>query len=189
MSDGCGPRPYEPFAIFGPGGACSRTRQASLPWEEESLSGGSSPRWPKQGTWDSGGAYELPTSGHRTDESGCSSLLRTPDVASGRRLGPVKLVGRTPSDPQVSLRDQVAALLPTPMTEPNTGNGHARNLGKEVRMLPTPTGRDHKGRNQRDDETCLPGAIGTLGDPMEPPFGAGRSSTDLPPNLWTFEDD
>ena len=26
-------------------------------------------------------------------------------------------------------------------------------------FLPTPTGRDHKGRNQRNDETCLPGAV------------------------------
>lgn len=30
-------------------------------------------------------------------------------------------------------------LLPTPTTQPDTGNGHARNLGKEVRLLPTPT--------------------------------------------------
>lgn len=29
--------------------------------------------------------------------------------------------------------------LPTPTTEPMTGNGHARNLGKEVTMLPTPS--------------------------------------------------
>jgi len=27
------------------------------------------------------------------------------------------------------------------------------------RLLPTPTSRDHKGRNQRDDDSCLPGAI------------------------------
>jgi len=26
-------------------------------------------------------------------------------------------------------------LLPTPTTQPTTGNGHARNLGKEVQML------------------------------------------------------
>ena len=36
-------------------------------------------------------------------------------------------------------------LLPTPTTEPMTGNGHARNLGGEVKaLLPTPTARDHK---------------------------------------------
>lgn len=50
------------------------------------------------------------------------------------------------------------------------GNGHGRSLSIEVRraeqqandddgLLPTPTSRDHKGRNQRDDQTCLPGAL------------------------------
>lgn len=29
-------------------------------------------------------------------------------------------------------------------------------------LLPTPTGRDGKGRNQRDDATCLPGAVDRL---------------------------
>ena len=29
-------------------------------------------------------------------------------------------------------------------------------------LLPTPTGRDHKGRNQRDDTTCLPGVASAL---------------------------
>jgi hypothetical protein len=33
-------------------------------------------------------------------------------------------------------------LLPTPTTEPMTGNGHARNLGKEVALLPTPNTMD-----------------------------------------------
>lgn len=43
-------------------------------------------------------------------------------------------------------------LLPTPTTEPNTGNGHARDLGSEVRdLLPTPLGSDGEkgGPNQR----------------------------------------
>jgi hypothetical protein len=42
----------------------------------------------------------------------------------------------------------------------------ARQAGETGRwdsaLLPTPTSRDHKGRNQRDDETCLPGAVGNL---------------------------
>ncbi len=33
-------------------------------------------------------------------------------------------------------------LLPTPTTQPNTGNGHARDLGSEIRMLPTPRAAD-----------------------------------------------
>lgn len=36
-------------------------------------------------------------------------------------------------------------LLPTRVTEPETGNGHARNLGKEVRLLPTPVTTDANG--------------------------------------------
>ena len=36
-------------------------------------------------------------------------------------------------------------LLPTPTTQPDTGNGHARNLGKEVRLLPTPMTTGGKG--------------------------------------------
>lgn len=34
--------------------------------------------------------------------------------------------------------------------------------GSACSLLPTPTARDHKGRNQRDDATCLPGAVATL---------------------------
>ncbi len=33
------------------------------------------------------------------------------------------------------------------------------NLRTAVHLLPTPTTRDHKGRNQRDDDSCLPGAV------------------------------
>jgi DNA (cytosine-5)-methyltransferase 1 len=36
------------------------------------------------------------------------------------------------------------------------GGAHRR---AQVDLLPTPTSRDHKGRNQRDDQTCLPGAL------------------------------
>lgn len=44
-----------------------------------------------------------------------------------------------------------AALLPTPTTQPTTGNGHARDLGTEVRMLPTPTAERY-GSNQSPSE-------------------------------------
>lgn len=43
------------------------------------------------------------------------------------------------------------ALLPTPTTQPTTGNGHARDLGTEVRMLPTPTAERY-GSNQSPSE-------------------------------------
>jgi hypothetical protein len=68
------------------------------------------------------------------------------------------------------------SLLPTPMVDPDSANGHARNLGREASsLLPTPTSRDGKGRNQRDDTSCLPGALlptpratdGTKGGPNQ----------------------
>lgn len=34
------------------------------------------------------------------------------------------------------------------------------------RRFPTPTGRDYKGRNQRDDDSCLPGAVLKLPTPV-----------------------
>ena len=46
-------------------------------------------------------------------------------------------------------------LLPPPTSVPVT----AVNESSSSQLLPTPTTRDHKGRNQRNDITCLPGAI------------------------------
>ncbi len=42
------------------------------------------------------------------------------------------------------------------------GNGFGLTLDMAVRLLPTPTRRDWKGRNQRNDTTCLPGAVMAL---------------------------
>jgi DNA (cytosine-5)-methyltransferase 1 len=70
-------------------------------------------------------------------------------------------------------------LLPTPCAQQsaNTPENHLRKkpgrrqvtdlaiiaenpeLFKTGGLLPTPTSRDHKGRNQRDDESCLTGAL------------------------------
>ena len=54
---------------------------------------------------------------------------------------------------RANLHNEVVKLLPTPTTEPTTGNGHARNLGGEVRMLPTPSVADTQGgRKSRSGE-------------------------------------
>ena len=55
-------------------------------------------------------------------------------------------------------------LLPTPRTSDDTNGAGAHGQGgMDLRtvasLLPTPTSRDHKGRNQRDDATCLTGAL------------------------------
>lgn len=66
----------------------------------------------------------------------------------------------------------VAKLLPTPTGSDHKGSSspasakewehRGTNLPEAVQHLPTPTARDHKGRNQRDDTTCLPGAVERL---------------------------
>lgn len=42
-------------------------------------------------------------------------------------------------------------MLPTPVCEPLTGNGHARNLGKEVALLPSPRASDTNGAGRHGD--------------------------------------
>lgn len=80
---------------------------------------------------------------------------------------------------RVTQEISTAELLPTPTTQPMTGNGHARHLGGEVRdMLPTPTVGNATGTNERrggarGDEMLLPGvavaaARGELTDPVLP---------------------
>jgi hypothetical protein len=197
MSDGCGPPPWTRFAVFGPDGSCGRTRVLCLDLGTESPSDGFSARWPRWATWDRTGAYALAMSEPATDESGCSSLLPTPvaqddqkqpaehlrkKVASG--AGEV-ITSLTVMSRQYAVTGQWSnKLLPTPTTEPMTGNGHARNLGGEMKaLLPTPTARDHKGRNQRDDETCLPGAVRSIGATTPPPSPDTPPCSDDPPRL------
>lgn len=59
-------------------------------------------------------------------------------------------------------------LLPTPTAQAAKHAGDDRGAGTlddhnlwsvATRLLPTPTTRDHKGRNQRNDDTCLTGAL------------------------------
>lgn len=66
------------------------------------------------------------------------------------RPEPAGVVGRPDA---AERRHSDVALLPTPVTEPDTGNGHARNLGKEARLLPTPAVNDMgAGKTIEDDE-------------------------------------
>lgn len=57
------------------------------------------------------------------------------------------------------------ALLPTPSVADgtggpgNSGRDGGLNLRTAATLLPTPTSRDHKGANQRQDDTCLTGAL------------------------------
>jgi DNA (cytosine-5)-methyltransferase 1 len=78
-----------------------------------------------------------------------------------------------------SLSIEALRLLPSPRTSDTNGAGEHGQGGLDLRtavsLLPTPTTRDLKGRNQRDDDTCLTGALlptpratdGTKGGPNQ----------------------
>lgn len=144
MSDGCGPSLPDAFAHYDPDTSSWRTSQLSLLTVEPSEP--SSVTWPKQGMTLAGRAYVLRMSERPIAES-ASSLLLTPTVEDASRKGSQEWAdrwqaGETPPECHQRLRTQVKMLLPTPVREPSTGNGHARNLGKEVALLPTPVAQD-----------------------------------------------
>jgi DNA (cytosine-5)-methyltransferase 1 len=64
-----------------------------------------------------------------------------------------------------SLEIEAQRLLPTPLASdgekggPNQRGGSGDLRLSSAVLLPTPTRRDHKGANQRRDETCLHGAL------------------------------
>lgn len=76
---------------------------------------------------------------------------------SGRERRPTRSDGR-PAGP--------VDLLPTPAASrsgrnqsPSPGAAIRPSLGNITDLLPTPTSRDHKGHNQRGDDSCLTGAL------------------------------
>lgn len=133
-----------------------------------------------------GELYEHPTWALPTDENGYSSLLPTPvvnDMGDGKTpewwaawTARQKALTGNGNGHGKSLAIETA-LLPTPQAHDQhggktpeqvesmrqrTGAG-VSNLNEIIpAMFPTPTSRDHKGRNQRDDATCLPGAVNLL---------------------------
>jgi len=122
-------------------------------------------------------------------------LLPTPKASDGPNGGPGMRNGRGVAD---ALPGVVSQLLPTPTAQaakhgstPDIhANGYGSNLWDLPTLLPTPTSRDWKGRNQRDDTTCLPGAVAVdfgpytaairrweqvLGRPAPPPTEPGQN--------------
>jgi len=83
-----------------------------------------------------------------------------------------------------SLAIETLRLLPTPTTQPSTGNGHARNLGKEAKLLPTPRSQNGETRNQNiwerplDQPQNLENALARIGVSTPPPSTAGNTSSD-----------
>ena len=103
----------KPFAFFDPESHSLRTSlgisvRVSTPF---------SATLPRSGTMRSGVLYERPMLALATSGTGSSSLLRTPTAQVTEAKNGIKLEGRTPSDPQVGLADQVVALFPTPKAQ------------------------------------------------------------------------
>lgn len=71
-----------------------------------------------------------------------ASLLPTPRASDGEKGGP----NQRGSKGDLTMNSAVQALLPTPTTVPETGNGHARDLRSEtLQLLPTPVVTDSEG--------------------------------------------
>lgn len=130
MTDTCGPTSPTPFAYYDPDTCSVKMSQATFPWDSTP----SSPTLPGWGSMRGGELFERPTPAPLTAARDCSSslLLPTSRATDGEKGGPNQVNGR-------GVRDSLPGLAPT--------------------LLPTPTSRDHKGRIQRDDQTCLPGAL------------------------------
>lgn len=106
--------------------------------------------------------------------------LRASDVGACHRRERVFVVAHPKGHPwrecvgghSVSIEDAVISLpkvtlLPTPTTQPDTGNGHARNLGKEVRLLsPRASDGPHGGPNswRSKGDLALPAAVHQFGE-------------------------
>ena len=165
------------FASFVPDTSSSKTSQDLpqrwVPVQESLLSELSSPTWPKQGTWDLGFAYELPTSEPPTSESESSLLLPTPNAyESTPAEGYVDEVRQSLEDPhkrlylpgrkwhtQRTLSRMAPALLPTPSANDSTGaEGPTRSARQEKgtggpslrdlpHLLPTPSATQNDGHD------------------------------------------
>lgn len=117
--------------------------------------------WPTSGSMRSGVVYAPPTSEPRTAGTGSSSLLPTPRAADKDATPGSPGAARHVAAGNGSLPEVLGVnLLPTPTTQPGTGNGHARNLTTE--LIPTPSVADSMGGHlkrggARGDELLLKG--------------------------------
>lgn len=146
--------------------------------------------WPASAMWDDTGFYEHPMLGLHIDAPASSSLpdslLPTPSASLPNDAETAetwldrweKHAGKTTGATRAGMPLGIAVqLLPTPTTSDAKGSRRATartdewtsNTGTTLldaaRLMPTPTSRDWKGRNQRNDDTCLPGAMALLPTP------------------------
>lgn len=109
---------------------------------------------PEGESWEQWYRDTRPPADARSEHGPERRIAASPEAASGRALG------------EPAGRGGVGTLLPTPTTQPDTGNGHARNLGREVALLPTPMANEAEkaGQNPRhsDGQEYLTHAIHSL---------------------------
>jgi len=138
---------------------------------------------PTPQTSDTNGPGEHGTGG--PDLRTAVSLLPTPRATDGTKGGP----NQRGSSGDLMLPSAVT-LLPTPTTAPTTGNGHARNLGGEARLLPTPRAEERMQHNSADNYVALAAvqawgqyaaaiarAEQAIGRPAPPPTEIGPKGT------------
>ena len=120
-----------------------------------------SAKLPPWGTTSDGAVSEHPTPECLTAVRGGSQLLPTPTHW---------VQDEVDLDADLERRQREKA-------KDRNGNGFGLTLDMAVRLLPTPTGRDWKGRNQRNDTSCLPGAVQVLRLLPTPTVSYGRNQT------------
>lgn len=188
--DTSGPASVTPLASYDPDTSSWRTSAGiSLSDSPKSLRPSMRSGMTSRGRW-----FALPMLEPAISEHESSSLLLSPSAGDGTGGGRKNPPPRGEGTKRGSggLREQVRTLLPTPAAaEPGgTVEQYHERLrktdGREPtftplgilvqKMMPTPTSRDWKGRNQRDDDTCLPGAVTKL-----PSTATPESSDDAPP--------
>ena len=139
-----GPSSPDSFAFYDPESLSLRTSQATFDLGFTP----SLPTLPAWGWMSGGELYELPMSAPLTDESVYSSLLPTPVSQDVQKQPEAHLAKKVES----GAGETITSL--TVMTRQYAATGEWSN-----KLLPTPTRRDEKGRNQRNDDSCLPGAV------------------------------
>ncbi len=151
MSDTSGHISLLPFAFYDPDMSCLRTCEVTLLSDSTEFS----VTLPVSGSMRSGRLFQQPklVLAIGGNDSSSLPLIGTPVAAACPRSKAWRGSGNpTPVE--------LVNLLLTPQATNNenrTSDGYGMNLGEA--LLPTPTRRDHKGRNQRNDDTCLPGAL------------------------------
>ena len=152
MSGGFGPITRKPFAFFDLDSSSWRMFQTSLLSTKSSVK--FSATWPRAGTMRNGRVFVLPMLEHHTEGNESSSLLTPSAVSYGSnigggmgRVGPIR-----PSLETMARKN----LWPTPKAQNANSPGiHGRgglDLQTAVKMWPTPTMTDSKGRTYTYDQ-------------------------------------